>query len=89
MPMTPDPLLRRAARSAVSLYRNGLLAPVAGLAVVGGSVAAMQALAVAFPEATVLATEIGSCNPLRGDFGCGHGLGCACHLLPRLGDAPG
>ena len=79
----PDPFLHRATRSAVSLHRSGLLAPLAGLTAVGGSVVAMQALAVAFPEATVLASEIGSCNPLQGDFGCGHGLGCACHILPQ------
>ncbi len=83
-----DPFLRRAARSAVSLHRSGLLAPVAGLTVVGGSVVAMQALAVAFPETTALAGEIGSCNPLQGDFGCGHGLGCACHMLPPTDGFP-
>ncbi|MGY6410074.1 MAG: hypothetical protein ACXIUV_03475 [Alkalilacustris sp.] len=78
-----DPVLRRATRAAVSLHRTGLLAPMAGLAVVGASVTAMQALATAFPETAVLASEIGSCNPFQGDFGCGHGLGCACHLLPE------
>lgn len=78
----PDPFLRRARRAAVSLQASGLMAPVAGLAVLAGSVWVMSAAAAAWPEAAALAPDPGSCNPLRGDFGCGHGLGCACHLLP-------
>ncbi len=81
--------LSRAARSAVSLHRTGLLAPVAGLAVVGGSAAVLQALAALYPEAAVASADIGSCNVLQGDFGCGHGLGCACHMLPDPDTFPG
>lgn len=77
-----DPVGRRAARALVSLHRSGMLAPVAGMAAVGASVAVMQATAVVFPETAALAGEAGICNPLRGDFGCGHGFGCACPLLP-------
>ena len=85
----PAPFLRRAVRSAVSLHRTGLLAPVAGLAVVGGAAATMQALTSLYPEAAMPMVDIGSCNPLQGDFGCGHGLGCACHMLPGPDAFPG
>ena len=75
-------LLSRALRSARSLQQSGLLAPVLGLAALGGSMVVMNAVAAAYPEAQGLGGAGHDCNPLRGDFGCGHGLGCACHLLP-------
>ena len=73
-----------AGRSLSSLHRTGLLAPMAGFAAVGGSMAAMSAVAWAHPDLAALSPAPGMCNPLAGDFGCGHGLGCACHLLPVL-----
>lgn len=79
--MTQTPL-RRLGRSAASLYRSGMLGPMAGLAVMGGSAWAMAAAASVWPEAALTPGEFGSCNPFEGDFGCGHGFGCACHLLP-------
>jgi len=48
----------------------------------GASAWAMTAAAAAFPETGLAIGDGGSCNPLQGDFGCGHGFGCACHLLP-------
>ncbi len=81
----PALVLRRAGRSIHSLHRLGLLAPMAGLAAVGGSMAAMSAVAWAHPELAALTPEGGVCNPLAGDFGCGHGFGCACHMLPPPG----
>ena len=77
-----EPALRRLRRSVASLYRSGMLVPVAGLAVMGGSGWAMAAAAAAWPDAALAQGDFGSCNPLTGDFGCGHGFGCACHLLP-------
>ncbi len=77
-----DTRLRRLGRSASSLYHSGMLAPVAGFAVMGGSVWAMSAAAAVWPELMPTADGAGMCNPLAGDFGCGHGFGCACHMLP-------
>lgn len=79
--MTETPF-RRLRRSVITLHRAGLLAPVAGMAVMGASTWAMAATAAAFPDAGLALGDIGTCNPLHGDFGCGHGFGCACHLLP-------
>ena len=80
-----DNAVIRMGRAAGSLYRTGLLAPVAGLAVFGGSVWAMAAAAAVWPDTAVVPPGLDSCNPLRGDFGCGHGFGCACHILPPPG----
>lgn len=77
-----EPTHRRLRRSVASLHRTGMLAPVAGLAVVGASAWAMAAASAVWPDAALAPGDVGSCNPLAGDFGCGHGLGCACHLLP-------
>ena len=85
---SPENVLWRAGRSARSLHRSGLLAPMAGLAAVGASMATMSAVAWAYPELAALTPDTGMCNPLAGDFGCGHGFGCACHLMPPLGAAP-
>lgn len=65
----PERLLRRA----------DLLGPVLGVVAMGGAAATMSAVVWAFPEAAGLP---GMCNPFAGDFGCGHGFGCACHMLP-------
>ncbi|MBB4209886.1 hypothetical protein [Roseinatronobacter bogoriensis] len=75
--------LRRAGRAILSLHRTGLLVPAAGLAVMGVSAYAMVAVAQAFPETAFAPDGIGQCNPFEGDFGCGHGFGCACHMLPK------
>ena len=77
-----EPTLRRFRRSVSSLHRSGMIVPVTGLAVMGASAWAMAAAAAVWPDAAHAAGGFGSCNPLAGDFGCGHGLGCACHLLP-------
>ncbi|NYS24622.1 hypothetical protein HUK65_06420 [Rhodobacteraceae bacterium 2376] len=53
--------------------------PIAGLAVMALSASALAALASAFPEAAA------QCDPRGVDFGCGHGFGCACHMLPADG----
>ena len=71
------------------LRRTGLIAPAAGLAAVGGSVAVMAAVAALSPEAVAVVPDLGACNPLRGDFGCGHGWGCACHLVRAGAPGPG
>jgi len=65
---------------------GGLVIPAAGLAAMAVSASALSALAAAFPEAGSMADLAGSCDPASADFGCGHGFGCFCHLLP--GDGP-
>lgn len=77
--------LRRLRRSINSLHRSGMLVRMAGFAALGGSFWAMSAAAAVWPDAGMAPGEFGSCSPLQGDFGCGHGLGCACHLLPEPG----
>lgn len=74
--------LHRAGRAAISLHRTGLLVPAAGLAVMSMSAYAMVTVAHAFPEMALSPDGVGQCNPFEGDFGCGHGFGCACHMLP-------
>jgi hypothetical protein len=69
--------LRRLRRSVASLHRTGLLLPMAGITVMAGA-------AAVFPEAAAASTGFGMCDILQGDLGCGHGFGCACHLLPEL-----
>lgn len=75
-------VLRRAGRATLSLHRTGLLVPAAGLAAMSVSAYAMVAVAHAFPEMASSPDGFGQCNPFEGDFGCGHGFGCACHMLP-------
>ena len=75
--------LHRAGHAILSLQRTGLLMPGAGLAVMGVSAYAMVAVAHAFPEVAAAPDGFGQCNPFEGDFGCGHGFGCACHMLPE------
>jgi len=75
--------LRRAGLAIISLHRTGLLVPAVGLATMGVSAYAMVAVAHAFPEAASAPDGFGQCNPFEGDFGCGHGFGCACHMLPE------
>ena len=77
--------LRRASRAILSLHRTGFLVPAAGLAAMGVSTYAMMAVAHAFPETAAAPDGFGQCNPFEGDFGCGHGFGCACHMLPEPG----
>lgn len=74
--------IRRAGRAIRSLHQTGLLVPAAGLAAMGVSAYAMIAVAHAFPDTAFVPDAVGACNPFEGDFGCGHGFGCACHLLP-------
>lgn len=77
-----DTVLFRAGRAVFSLHRTGLLVPAAGLAAMGVSAYAMAAVAHAFPEIAFVPDGVAQCNPFEGDFGCGHGFGCACHMLP-------
>lgn len=74
--------LRRAGRAIQSLHLTGLLVPAAGLAAMSVSAYAMVAITQAFPETAFTPDGFGQCNPFSGDFGCGHGFGCACHMLP-------
>lgn len=77
-----DPKPGRLCRSLASLHRTGLLLPTAGLVVMGGSAWAMAAAAAVWPEVARAPGDMGQCSVIDGDFGCGHGFGCACHLLP-------
>ncbi len=80
--------LHRFGRAVISLKRTGLLIPAAGMATLGVSTYAMVAVAHAFPETAAGIDGFGECNPFAGDFGCGHGFGCACHMLPELPEPP-
>ena len=73
----------RMRRAIVSLHRTQMLVPVIGLAAISVSAYAMAALAQAYPETAMLSEGVAQCNPFESDFGCGHGFGCACHLLPE------
>ncbi len=75
----------RMRRAVISLHRTDMLVPVLGLASVSASAMAMAAVAQVLPETAGLSDALGQCNPLQGDFGCGHGFGCACHVLPDPG----
>ncbi|MGY6549616.1 MAG: hypothetical protein ACXIU7_11535 [Roseinatronobacter sp.] len=78
-----EPTFIRMRRAVVSLHRTDMLIPVLGLSAISLSGYAMAAVAQAFPETALLPDGFGQCNPLMGDFGCGHGFGCACHMLPE------
>jgi len=80
-----DNSLYRAGRAVRSLHRTGLLIPSLGLAAMGASTYAMVAVAHAFPEMAFAPDALGQCNPFEGDFGCGHGFGCACVMVPEPG----
>ena len=78
-----ESITRRLRRSAISLHRTDMLGPVMGLAALSASATAMAAVAQAFPDAGLAGDGFGMCNPLGSDLGCGHGFGCACHMLPE------
>lgn len=82
------PVTKTASTQTPSRLRRmgGVVVPAAGLAAMAVSASALSALAAAFPEAGNMAGLAGSCDPASVDFGCGHGFGCLCHLLP--GDGP-
>ncbi|MGY6704685.1 hypothetical protein [Roseinatronobacter sp.] len=75
-------VLHHAGRAGLSLHRTGFLIPAAGLAAMSVSVYAMSAVALTFPEVALVPDGMTQCTPFDGDFGCGHGFGCACHMLP-------
>lgn len=77
-----EPTYTRLRRAVVTLHKTDMLIPVLGLTAISISGYAMAAVAQAFPETALLPDGLGQCNPLTGDFGCGHGFGCACHMLP-------
>ena len=58
------PTLRCLRRTFASLNRSGMPSPDAGLAVVDGSVRAMDAAAEVWPDVAPLPMGFGSCNPL-------------------------
>ncbi|TVS03994.1 MAG: hypothetical protein EA407_04830 [Rhodobacteraceae bacterium] len=70
-------------RAIVSLHRTNMLLPVMSLTTLSLSAYAMAALAQALPETALAPNGLGECSPMTSDFGCGHGFGCACHLLPE------
>lgn len=83
-----ETILRRAGRAIHSLHHTGFLVPTVGLATIGVSAYAMAAIAHAFPETAMAPEGFAQCNPFGGDFGCGHGFGCACHLMPQPDPVP-
>ncbi len=81
-----EPTLHRVRRAAISLHRSDMLVPVLGLSALALSSTALVAVAQVYPDLSLLSGALDQCNPLQGDFGCGHGFGCACHMLPAPGE---